>query len=78
MVEKNPSDFSEENVRRVFEEIAKAQENQPKTGGLLPSYLWHQPNTCPGCGRCNHCGRGGYPGDYKIYWVTGTGGTGTW
>lgn len=30
----------------------------PNTAGAAPlNGYWHQPNVCPGCGRCKDCGR---------------------
>jgi hypothetical protein len=27
---------------------------------IKPGWQWGHPGVCPGCGRCSHCGQGGY------------------
>lgn len=37
------------------------------TGGTVQTSPQAQPNTCPGCGRCKHCGQPNFYPQYPYY-----------
>jgi hypothetical protein len=60
--EKRGIDFKA--LQKKFDE-EMAQTLPPQTTGYM--YPYYGGGSCPTCGHCRSCGRGGYPGPYQIW-----------
>ena len=72
----------EETIKTQLEFMKKyLQSNNIATQNTIPNSYYGYGNTCPCCGYCRHCGRGGkysypYYNDYPKIWCNTLGGIG--
>lgn len=66
-----PGSFVPNTTGTWEETLETLKQRQAEAAKRLGNYDPGRSNVCPGCGRCNHCGRGGTPYvPQPYYWYT--------